>query len=343
MRRFGTVSRALRGIAGCLAALASTVWAQSPVTVSGTVTGPHGPLENAVVRARNLATGVAVEVHSAADGSYSLTAPPGNYDFFASLLSYRGFIRRDLKLDDAATLRIDAELAEGPNFQVLGENGFGFLRLDSEPPAGPAPRLADGTPDLSGVWFPSLDVDPEEPPYRPWARTLVQQRSAEFGKDDPRAHCLPSGVPRTMMFDLTKLIQTPDLLVILIEGSPPGFRQIFLDGRGHPPGLQPTWMGHSVGSWDGDTLVVDSIGFNDSGWIDALGRPQTEELHVIERYRRTDLGHMEVEITVDDPGAYERPWKIRRSLALAPGYELQEYVCNENEKPEHLVGTGGAR
>ena len=145
-------------------------------------------------------------------------------------------------------------------------------------------------------------------------------------------------MPRTSHFDLTKIVQTPELLVILIEGAPPGFRQVFLDGRGHPADLAPAWMGHSIGSWDGDTLVIDSVGFHNRGWIDNNGRPQTEQLRVIERYHRVDLGHMNVEITIDDPGAYEKPWKIRRELTLASGQEVEEYVCNENEKPEHLVG-----
>ena len=136
--------------------------------------------------------------------------------------------------------------------------------------------------------------------------------------------------------DLAKFIQTPDLLVVLVEVSVPGVRQIFLDGRPHPPNLQPTWLGHSVGRWENDTLVVDTIGFNDRGWLDG-SRPQTEQLHVVERFRRLDLGHMQVEITVDDPGAYTKPWKMRRLLQLAVGEEIQEYVCNENNKTEHYV------
>lgn len=309
-------------------------------TVSGVVTGPSGPLAGAVVRVRNLDTGNALETRSAADGSYVLQVPAGSYDFFASLASYAGHIQRGLEVQSGAALRVDATLREGPNFGIPGENGFLLLGTAQTPPTGPAPRTANGGPDLSGVWFPSDDVDPEVPPYKPWARTLAEQRAAEFGKDDPRSLCLPTGVARTMRFDLTKVIQTPELLVILIEGSPPGFRQIFLDGRGHPADLQPSWMGHSVGRWDGDTLVVDTVGFNDRGWVNSGGQPQTEELHVTERFRRTGLGRMDVDITIDDPGAYERPWKMRRSLTLAPGEEIHEYVCNENLKREHMVGSG---
>jgi hypothetical protein len=97
-------------------------------------------------------------------------------------------------------------------------------------------------------------------------------------------------------------------------------------------------LGHSIGRWEGDTLVIDTVGFHDRGWVDVNGKPQTEQLHIIERMRRPNLGTMEIEITVDDPGAYERPWRLRRQLKLAPNEELHEYVCNENDRPEHLVG-----
>jgi hypothetical protein len=121
---------------------------------------------------------------------------------------------------------------------------------------------------------------------------------------------------------------------MLYEGSPPGVRQIFMDGRRHPEAgtFDPSWMGHSIGRWDGKTLVVDTMGFNDRGWVDYRSTPQTEQLHVIERYTRPDLGTLDLEITVDDPGAYTRPWKIRRRMVLAPKTEeIHEYICNEGD------------
>jgi hypothetical protein len=133
-----------------------------------------------------------------------------------------------------------------------------------------------------------------------------------------------------------------DMVVILVEGAPPGFRQIFLDPKVKHPDMNewvPAWMGHSTGIWEGDTLVVDTVGFNDRGWIDGAGRPQTEQLHVIERFHRIDYGTMDLQVIIDDPGAYEKPWGFRRELKLAAeGTELHEYVCNENEKSEHYVG-----
>jgi len=144
-------------------------------------------------------------------------------------------------------------------------------------------------------------------------------------------------VLRTSALDLAKFIQTRDLLVILVEGSVPGVRQVFLDGRKHPDDPSPTWLGHSIGRWERDTLVVDTIGFNDRGWLDNAGHPQTEKLHIVERYRRVDLGHLDVDITIDDPGAYTKPWKVHRILELAPHEEIQEYICNENHKTEHFT------
>jgi hypothetical protein len=146
-------------------------------------------------------------------------------------------------------------------------------------------------------------------------------------------------VARANQNELSKIVQTPGLIVMMYEGSPPGLRQIFLDGRKHPAvgTFDPSWMGHSIGRWEGLTLVVDTVGFNDRGWVDYRSTPQTEQLHVIERYTRPDLGHLDLEITVEDPGAYTRPWKILRRMVLAPqGEEIQEYVCEGNNDSAHM-------
>jgi hypothetical protein len=125
--------------------------------------------------------------------------------------------------------------------------------------------------------------------------------------------------------------------VILIEGELP--RQVFLDGRGHPKDLNPSFFGHSIGHWEGDTPVVDTVGFNDKGWLDTLGRPQTEKMHLVERYRRIDLGHLEVETTVEDPDTYLKPWVTKTVSDLAAKQELLEYVCTENERDRsHIPG-----
>jgi hypothetical protein len=201
-------------------------------------------------------------------------------------------------------------------------------------PSGPVPKMADGKPDLSGAWYSPRTVDAGTPKMTPWAAEVLKQRNP---KDDPEARCLPAGVPRMNPFPW-KTVQTEKLLVMLFEGNIHSYRQVFLDGREHPKDLDPTWYGHSIGKWDGDTLVVDTIGFNDKFWFDFAGHPHTEKLHVIERYHRRDLGNLDIDITIFDPDAYTEPWKIKRTSALMNG-EIQEYICNENNQDvEHLVG-----
>jgi len=240
----------------------------------------------------------------------------------------------------------------------------------------PAPKLADGTPDLSGIWdsekvpcdeaklplgciditlgFPvgfaniASDVpasDPNDPtPFQPWARTLVIQRMDNFGKDDPRARCLPEPGPRMWAsFQMQKIIHTADSLTILHEYMGQ-YRQIFLDGRPLPTDPEPTFKGYSVGKWEGDTLVVETIGYKESR-LDGQGRPLTEQARTIERIRRVNYGTLEVDMTIDDPKAYTKPWKTRTiKLALLLHTDLLEYICNENEKSlQHMVGKGDAK
>jgi hypothetical protein len=304
--------------------------------ISGVLTGSRGPIPKAEVRVKNTATNQVIVATTSPSGEFSVSVPVGSYDVFSSTVGYAALARRGVTVTAGATVRVDATLADNANAGTPGEIYFLYARADRKPPAGPAPRTRDGHPDLSGVWYPGPDLEPEVPSMLPWAEELFKKRNTRVG-DDPRAQCLPSGIVRTHGLDLAKLVQTPTLLIMLVESSVPGVRQVFLDGRPHPPDVQPSWLGHSIGRWDGDTLVIDTIGLNDRVWQDLQGRPQTEKAHIIERYRRPDLGHLEVEITIDDPGAYTRPWKVRRLLDLAPGEEVLEYICNENHKTEHFV------
>ena len=318
-----------------LSLAAATIAGQAgPGSISGVLAGSRGPIPNAEVRFKNTATEQVIVATTSAAGAFSVSVPAGSYDVFSSTVGYAVLARRGVIVTEGATVRVDATLADNPNAGTPGEIFFLYARAGRTPPAGPAPRTHDGKPDLSGVWYPGPDLEPEVPPMLPWAEELFKKRSV---KDDPRAQCLPSGIVRTHGLDLAKLVQTPTLLVMLVESSVPGVRQVFLDGRPHPPDVQPSWLGHSIGRWEGDTLVIDTIGLNDRVWQDLQGHPQTEKAHIIERYRRPDLGHLEVEITIDDPGAYTRPWKVRRMLDLAPGEEVLEYICNENHKTEHFV------
>jgi hypothetical protein len=235
--------------------------------------------------------------------------------------------------------------------------------------AAPAPRSSDGNPDFSGVWITGnpvpcdpavgldlLDCDAELPiareaidiglslkgglPYQPWAAALVKERIANEGKDDPHVRCLPLTVPRNYgLPHLQKIVQTRGLLLILTEWNA-GYRQIFTDGRPLPQDPQPTWNGYSSGKWEGDTLVVHSIGFRDDLWLDLNGNPMTEAAKLTERFRRPNYGSLEIEFTLDDPKAYTKPWTVTFKQSIVPDTELVDEICLENEKSfHHLPGN----
>jgi hypothetical protein len=212
----------------------------------------------------------------------------------------------------------------------------------------PTPKAPDGKPDLSGVWesgpeyFYDLanDLKPGDVVMQPWAKKLQAEREGKDHQDDPLSQCMPPGVPRINMTTPAaphpfKIVQTPSLVLLLYETSANStFRQVFLDGRPLPKDPQPTWLGYSAGRWDGDALVVDTIGFNGRSWVDtAKGHPQTERAHVTERFTRRDFGHLEIDITIDDPGAYEKPWRAKVPVQLLADSDLIETYC-ENEKDQ---------
>jgi len=206
-------------------------------------------------------------------------------------------------------------------------------------PAGPTPRMPDGKPDLSGVWYPERTVDPGKPEMKTWAEAVLKEHAENNRKDSPQSRCQPLGVLRSsMVTHAWRTVHMPTYLVMISEMDVPGYRQIYMDGRGHPKDLFPTWTGHSIGHWEGDTLVVDTVGFNDKTWLPG-GVPHTEMMHVTERLRRPDLGHLEIEFTIEDPGAFTKPWVRKRVADLAPNEDVQEAICNENERDrEHMVG-----
>jgi hypothetical protein len=172
-------------------------------------------------------------------------------------------------------------------------------------------------------------------PFQQWAKDLRVQRVADNQKDNPDAHCLPMGYMQLHGHPQPrKIVQTPDLIVMMYEGNS-GLRQIFMDGRKLPElneDLQPWWYGYSVGHWEGDTLVVESVGFRDDGWLDVFGSPLSDQGKLIERFRRPDYGHVEIDVTVDDPKAYTKPFTVRVSHQILLDQELIEFICNENEK-----------
>ena len=181
------------------------------------------------------------------------------------------------------------------------------------------------------MWMYGDDPFPATPQFTASAAKLVAEREANFYIESPRFRCLPTSLPIPTHTPPTfgKFIQTPDLIAILFEGIL-GYRQIFMDGRGHPEDADPSWLGHSIGWWEDDVLVVDTVNFNDRGWTGA-SHPRSEQFHVIERYKRTDYGHMELELTIEDPEVYVEPWTRQMPVYLTPNEELLEFVC-ENEK-----------
>ncbi len=215
---------------------------------------------------------------------------------------------------------------------ALAQRGFleGTPKPPTPIPTGPTPRTTDGKPSLSGVWNSPNMGDMGGPlPLQPWAQKVAEERKKNNEKDDPEAKCLPGGVPRISPYPM-KIVQTPDLIVMLFEGNVHSYRQFFLDGRGHDKTLDPSFMGESIAHWDGDTLAVDTVNFNDRTWLSSgSAAPHTEQLHVTERYRRPSFGNMEVDITLEDPGAFTKPHTFKRLHTLDTEWEIHEYVCND--------------
>jgi hypothetical protein len=225
--------------------------------------------------------------------------------------------------------------------------------------AAPAPRMPDGKPDFSGIWLtantfcPSTDPEslvcgtelpmgrdginmgaslPGGLPYQPWLAALVKQRTADDAKDDPHVRCLPDTFLRAYSVPhLIKIVQAPGLVIMLNELNA-GYRQVFADNRPFPEDPTPSWQGYSSGNWEGDTLVVNSIGFRDDLWIDWNGSVITSAAKVQERIRRPDYGRLEIVVTVDDPKAYTRPWTVTLRQRLALNTELVDEICLENEQ-----------
>lgn len=223
--------------------------------------------------------------------------------------------------------------------------------------AAASPKAVDGKPDLSGLWQrmrnnmprrPGLEMGPNLedfmrpgetiPPLLPAAEALYKQRLANFMADRPSSRCLPHGIPDQMLIGVPlKIVQNAGVTFILYEEFA-RFRQIFTDGRPLPDVTQPAWLGYSVGHWDSDWFVVDTRGFNDKSWLDDSGRPHTEALHTIEKFRRPEFGHLDVEITIDDPQAYTKPWSFPLRFEFLADTEIIEDVCDNERDSVHAHG-----
>jgi hypothetical protein len=321
--------------------LAAAAFAQnSGGTLTGTVVDIAGDtVANATIQAANTATHAVYTVASSEKGAYVIPQlPAGVYDLSVAAPGFNPYTQQNVAVAAGQTVRFDIHLFD---FQLntLGDGReFQVSRITPHAtPSGPVPRTREGKPDLSGVWYAQRTVDPGKPSPLPWADVLQRERAANNSKDSPGAHCLPRGLTNAGALFPYKLVQTPTLLVMIFEDDTPSHRQVFLDGRGHPKDPNPNWMGHSIGHWEGDDLVVDTVGFNDQSWLDNIGHPHTEMLHVTERLHRADLGHLEIEFTIEDPGAYSKPWVIKRVADLDTKDEIGEYVCIDRDAA-HLVG-----
>lgn len=257
--------------------------------------------------------------------------------------------------------------AQWPKFEPKGlpRTADGKVNLNA-----PTPRMPDGKPDLSGVWetappprsarpvaaegtgeappggsifFNAGAQTPGGAPYRPWAAELVKKRLADGSKDNPDAHCLPMGIMQMTSHPYPrKILQTKDVVAVIYEGSGTTVREIFMDGRPlpNPKDVEPWWNGYSVGHWEGDTLVAETVGLIDDGWLDVQGSPLTSEGKLTERFRRTNFGTLEIAVTIDDPKAYTKPFTATVMNRLSPDTQLIEFVCID-KSAQHYVGADG--
>ena len=322
--------------------LAAAAWGQTGNgTLTGTVLDPFGAkLGDAPVQAKSVDSGRVYKTMSQASGAFTLAdLPPGAYDVSVNVAGLKGYERKGVAVPASKQIALEIRLELSSQLSTLGEDPVAIATFSRKhaPPSGPTPRTADGKPDFSGIWWQPATVDPGKPEWLPDALAVAARRMQNNRIDSPQSHCLPGAVLR--LGPIYELVQSRDFMVEISDDDYPGFHQIYLDGRSHPKEPNPGWYGHSIGRWEGDTLVVDRVAFDDRVWLDQEGRPHSSKLHVVERYRRPDRGHLETVITVEDPGILAKPWTQVRNSELAPTEEIHEFICNENERDStHLLG-----
>jgi hypothetical protein len=311
-------------------------------TITGTVVDPFGhPFAGATVQAKNTQTAAIAKAVSSNIGKYTLAdLAAGTYDVTVNVGGVRPFERKGVAVAAAKPVELAIKLEEGTQLSTLGEDPLAIVadRTRHHPPSGPTPRTAEGKPDLSGVWWSPVTTDPGVAEWLPAAQAAAKRRTDNNSVESPQARCLPSPVVR--LGPLFELALTKNFMVIISDDESPGFHQIHLDRAAHPKEPDTDlWYGDSIGHWEDDTLVVDRVNFNEGIWVDQAAHPHSDKLHVIERYRRPDLGHLEKEITVDDPGVLAKPWVMKQVADLAAGEEIREFICAENNRDvPHMVG-----
>ncbi len=324
-----------------LALFTGAAFAQNGI-ISGTVSNSVGePLDNAPVQARDSKSSAVFKATSSKTGGYSLAnLPAGTYDVTVNVAGLNGFDRKGVAVSRGGHRECQRAAARRDAVEHAGRGPAGHRRQSeiARPACGThAAHAGRASPifRVSGGLLPSSI--PASPEWTPAGRGPVAKKRADDNRiDSPQSHCMPAGVTR--LGPLYELVQSPEFIVEISDDDSPGFHQIYLDGHKHPADPNPAWYGHNVGHWEGDTLVVDRVAFDERVWLDQGGHPHSDKLHIVERYRRPDLGHLETEVTVDDPGVLAKPFTQKRVSELAAGLEINEFICTENERDNrHFV------
>jgi hypothetical protein len=325
--------------------LVSSLYAQE-ATVTGRLFDPNGEpiagLRSVSAQLTNVDTEQAFEAMiSSSTGEFSIAGvPPGTYNMTIPIpcCLYGRYNEEGITVEPDQTLRLDVAIEWGMNLGTIADDP-GTLGADMRARAGdlsgPTPRMPDGKPDFSGVWSwvrGGGDGPPPRAELKPWAAEIEQQLRELNVDRNAGAYCLPQRAVPTAMGYPTKFVQTASVIVQLTEWTIASARQIFLDGREFPEYWNPSWLGHSTGTWEGDTLVVETVGFNE---ITPLFGVHSEQLRVVERFSRPDYGHLEVEIMAEDPEAWEEPVRMTMEAALVPDEEILEWICENLNEPVH--------
>jgi hypothetical protein len=349
-----TLARRLSVLA-CIAWVATALAQGAPGRITGKLIDPNGlavtnlDQQGVEVSMKDAVTGKVYAVPVSVDGSFDIKGlPAGTYDLAAPVAGamYRGFAEKSVRIEAGQTLNKDLPLPWSINLGTIGDDPTTLsndLRARSKNTKGPAPRTRDGHPDLTGIWYDvPVNAPRGAPKMKPWAQQISDtlrrtNNSADGGPGNqgPAAYCLPqSATPVTLPFPY-EFIQTSDRLIQLTEFLTPGHREIYLDGRPHPdPNLwNPAWYGHSVGHWEKDTLVIDSVGFNE---ITPSFAVHSEKLHVVERIRRPSKDKLVIDITAEDPDAWTEPYSVHYDVGLVTDEAIQEWVCAENNRSDHF-------